>query len=377
MSSPTKTSETQRLLEQQRKLAEEKMRERAEKARQRRLEEEREKAEEEEMAWALAAVEQVAEEEWLPTAYPSTDEEDEEVVVEQTKRKGKGRVVKSSDESSSEGESGSKGEGRRGKEKEKGQEEEEEEEDEKDDKEPGMAAATKGKTKTARKVKSQDERNRIRDEGIAKAEASWPVTQEPCAHCIVAGIRCQWNPGAMEKWRMAVENSKGMKRAPPGILCLACMHAKITCVLPATKWMCDQLEKNNDGKRKRDNDDKGDFEPEGRLKRVRVEEEETLRARPSHERTRRAAAVGADQARRRQRREQAEASDDPLVHLAWSVEKMRRQQQSMSRAVLEQLEVTNWLLTQFVMAYEKAHAEKKEEDKEKGPEEGTGEGVSQ
>ncbi|CAA7267882.1 unnamed protein product [Cyclocybe aegerita] len=65
------------------------------------------------------------------------------------------------------------------------------------------------------------------------------------------------------------------------------------------------------------------------------------------------------------RREQAKASDDPMVHLAWSVEKMRRQQQSTSRAVLEQLEVTNRLLTRFVTAYEKAHAEKKEEDKER------------
>ncbi|CAA7268134.1 unnamed protein product [Cyclocybe aegerita] len=155
------------------------------------------------------------------------------------------------------------------------------------------------------------------------------------------------------------------------------MRAKITCVLLATKWMRDRLEKNNDGKRKRDDDNEGDFEPEGRLKRVRVEEEEMPRAGPSRERTCRAAAVGVDQVRRRQRREQAKASDDPMVHLAWSVEKMRRQQQSMSRAVLEQLEVTNRLLTRFVTAYEKAHAEKKEEDKEKGLEEGTGEGVSQ
>ncbi|CAA7265599.1 unnamed protein product [Cyclocybe aegerita] len=251
MSSPTKTSETQRLLEQQ--------------------------AKEEQ---AAKAAQQAA----RPTAYPSTDKEDEEVVVEQTKRKGKGKVVESSSECENRTQElntslGMKvvqraREGRRGKEKEKGQEEEEED-DEKDDEEPGTAAATKGKTKTARKVKLQDERNQIQDEGIAKAEVSWPVMQEPCAHCIAAGILCQWNPSAVEKWRSAVENGKGTKCAPPGVSCLACMCTKITCMLPAMKWMCDRLEKNNDGKRKQDNDDKGDFKPEGRSKRVRVEEEET------------------------------------------------------------------------------------------------------
>ncbi|CAA7260802.1 unnamed protein product [Cyclocybe aegerita] len=320
------TSETQHQLEQQRRLAEQKAWERQERAQQRQMEEERERAEEEELEREVTEVEQAAEEEqlqnkaaavrWLQeedeqrqraeaerrAKEQSLDEEDEEEVVARAQHKGKKRAVMPS---SSESSSGSESESNEGTDREK-----------ENGEEKGKRRKKKEKTKTKRESqswrKSEEEKKEIQDWWITRAEQDWPVAAELCSHCLSAGY-----------WQ-------GNKAGPTQGL-MPSLH----------------LDKNNEGKRKQE-EGKGDFEPEERAKKPRVEE--GGEALPHW-----AAAVGVDRVWRRQRREQAEALDDPMIHLAWSIESMQRQQVTMNQAILEQLEMANCLLEWFVKAYEKAN----------------------